>query len=81
MDVKTLLQSGANRRSLLKGMGVAAIGLSFGGGLAGCSQDSGKKLANGEDATLNFYNWDDYTGLTITIPCSPNSAQAIPDMT
>jgi spermidine/putrescine transport system substrate-binding protein len=64
MDVNTLLQSGANRRSLLKGLGVAAIGVTFGGGLAGCSKDAGKKLANGEDATLNLYNWDDYMGET-----------------
>ncbi len=64
MDLKTLLQAGGDRRSLLKGMGVAAIGLSFGGGLAGCSQEAGKKLANGEDGTLNLYNWDDYMGET-----------------
>ena len=64
MDLKTLLQSGGNRRSLLKGMGVAAIGISIGGGLAGCSKEEAKTLANGEEAKLNFYNWDTYIGET-----------------
>lgn len=68
MDKMTLLQSelqsGASRRSLLKTLGVAAIGVTFGGGLAGCAKEEGKKLANGEDGTLNLYNWDDYMGET-----------------
>jgi spermidine/putrescine transport system substrate-binding protein len=64
MDFKTLLAAGADRRSLLKGMGVAAIGITLTGGLAGCSKGAGKKLSNGEEAKLNFYNWDDYIGET-----------------
>jgi spermidine/putrescine transport system substrate-binding protein len=60
----------ANRRSLLKGMGAAAIGISF-AGLAGCSGGEsaqvgadGKLLSTGEVAELNFYNWDTYIGET-----------------
>jgi spermidine/putrescine transport system substrate-binding protein len=63
MDIKSFLQS-ADRRSLMKGIGIAAIGISFGGGLAGCSKEPAKKLANGEEAKLNFYNWDTYIGET-----------------
>ncbi len=63
MDMKELLVQGRNRRSLLQAMGVAAIGISF-GGLAACSKGEGKKLANGEEAKLNFYNWDTYIGET-----------------
>jgi spermidine/putrescine transport system substrate-binding protein len=58
------------RRSLLQGLGVAAVGISF-GGLAGCSKpDSsdakgGAKIAStGEEPKLNFYNWDTYIGET-----------------
>ncbi len=53
------------RRSLLQGLGVAAIGISF-GGLAGCSKsDSGAKTGGtGEEPALNFYNWDTYIGET-----------------
>lgn len=64
MDIKTLLDNAANRRSLLKGMGVAAVGLTFTGALAGCGEKEGKKLANGEEGKLNLYNWDDYMGET-----------------
>jgi spermidine/putrescine transport system substrate-binding protein len=64
MDIKTLLDNAQNRRSLLTGMGVAAVGLTFAGGLSGCGEKTGKKLTNGEDATLNLYNWDDYMGET-----------------
>jgi spermidine/putrescine transport system substrate-binding protein len=64
MDIKTLLDNAQNRRSLLKGMGVAAVGLTFTGALAGCSKEETKKLANGESASLNLYNWDDYMGET-----------------
>ena len=56
MDFKTLLDNAQNRRSLLKGMGVAAVGLTFTGALAGCGEKEAKKLANGEEAKLNFYN-------------------------
>jgi spermidine/putrescine transport system substrate-binding protein len=52
------------RRSILQGLGVAAVGLTFTGGLAGCSGDAPEKLANGEEALLNLYNWDDYMGET-----------------
>ncbi|KTE20435.1 spermidine/putrescine ABC transporter substrate-binding protein [Sphingopyxis sp. H050] len=63
MDLNELLAQGRNRRSLLQAMGVAAIGISF-GGLAACSKGEGKKLANGEEVKLNFYNWDTYIGET-----------------
>jgi spermidine/putrescine transport system substrate-binding protein len=64
VDIKTLLDNAKHRRSLLKGMGAAAIGLTFTGALAGCSEKETKKLANGEEAKLNFYNWDTYIGDT-----------------
>jgi spermidine/putrescine transport system substrate-binding protein len=64
VDIKTLLNNAQNRRSLLKGMGVAAVGITFTGALAGCGEKEAKKLANGEEATLNLYNWDDYMGET-----------------
>lgn len=61
MDPIELIKQTRGRRSLLQAMGVAAIGISF-GGLAACSKGEGKKLANGEEAKLNFYNWDTYIG-------------------
>ena len=59
----------ADRRSLLKGFGAAAIGISFGGALAGCSDKTksggATKIAStGEEPKLNFYNWDTYIGET-----------------
>ena len=52
------------RRGLLQTLGVAAIGISF-GGLAACSKgDSGGKISTGEEPKLNFYNWDTYIGET-----------------
>lgn len=53
------------RRSLLQAMGVAAVGISF-GGLAACSkgESGGKIAATGEEPKLNFYNWDTYIGET-----------------
>lgn len=63
MDPIELIKQTRGRRSLLQAMGVAAIGISF-GGLAACSKGEGKKLANGEEAKLNFYNWDTYIGET-----------------
>lgn len=55
------------RRSLLQGMGVAAIGISL-GGLAGCGgkEDEGASKLSGaaEEPKLNLYNWDDYMGET-----------------
>jgi spermidine/putrescine transport system substrate-binding protein len=64
MDFKTFLHAGNNRRAMLKGMGVAAVGISLGGALSGCGDKTAKKLANGEEAKLNFYNWDTYIGET-----------------
>jgi len=59
----------ADRRSLLKGFGAAAIGISFGGALGGCSDKSKPGAATkipstGEEPKLNFYNWDTYIGET-----------------
>lgn len=61
MDYLQLLQQTRDRRSLLKALGVAAVGISF-GGLAACGKSGGELLANGEEAKLNFYNWDTYIG-------------------
>ena len=63
MDLKEFLGQSRGRRSLLQAMGVAAVGISF-GGLAACGKGEGKKLANGEEPKLNFYNWDTYIGET-----------------
>ena len=65
----TLGELKANRRSILQGLGVAAVGLSF-GSLAACGKNDagaksdGKVAATGEDKKLNFYNWDTYIGET-----------------
>jgi spermidine/putrescine transport system substrate-binding protein len=65
----TLGELKANRRSILQGLGIAAVGLSF-GGLAACGKSDsgpnsvGKIAATGEDKKLNFYNWDTYIGET-----------------
>jgi spermidine/putrescine transport system substrate-binding protein len=64
MDIKTLIDNAQNRRSLLKGMGVAAVGLTFTSALSACGEKEAKKLANGEEGKLNLYNWDDYMGET-----------------
>ncbi|WP_447930807.1 ABC transporter substrate-binding protein [Sphingopyxis fribergensis] len=61
MDFNELIKQTRGRRSLLQALGVAAVGISF-GGVAACSKGEGKKLANGEEAKLNFYNWDTYIG-------------------
>ena len=60
----------ANRRSILQGLGVAAVGISL-GGLAACGKSGGKQAASpakiastGEEKKLNFYNWDTYIGET-----------------
>ncbi len=52
MDIKTLLDNAQNRRSLLKGMGVTAVGLTITSALAGCGEKEAKKLANGESALI-----------------------------
>lgn len=55
----------ANRRSILKTMGAAAIGISFAGSLGACSEKDGAKMpSTGEEPKLNFYNWDTYIGDT-----------------
>jgi spermidine/putrescine transport system substrate-binding protein len=55
----------ANRRSILKTMGAAAIGISFAGALSGCGEKEGAaKISTGEEPVLNFYNWDTYIGET-----------------
>jgi spermidine/putrescine transport system substrate-binding protein len=64
MDINKVFENARNRRSLLQGMGVAAIGLTLTGSLSSCGKDSPKKLANGEEAELNFYNWNTYIGET-----------------
>ena len=69
MDDGTLpLAMKGDRRSLLKRFGAAAIGISFGGLVAGCESTGPKpseKIApTGEEAKLNFYNWDTYIGET-----------------
>jgi spermidine/putrescine transport system substrate-binding protein len=51
------------RRSLLQGLGVAAVGISF-GGLAGCERKTQEAAGTGEEPKLNFYNWDTYIGET-----------------
>ncbi len=52
----------SSRRGLLKGLGTAAVGLSF-TGLAACGRQD--KVAEGaEEPKLNFYNWDTYIGPT-----------------
>lgn len=57
-------RGGASRRSLLQTFGAAAIGLSFGGALAGCGPKTPAGGAGGEEPKLNFYNWDTYIGET-----------------
>jgi spermidine/putrescine transport system substrate-binding protein len=65
MDKMSLLrESIMGRRSLLQGLGAAAIGISITGGLAACSKGEEKKSASGEEPKLNFYNWDTYIGET-----------------
>ncbi|MBE1526097.1 spermidine/putrescine transport system substrate-binding protein [Sphingopyxis sp. OAS728] len=61
MDFNELIKQTRGRRSLLQALGVAAVGISF-GGVAACSKGESKKLSNGEEAKLNFYNWDTYIG-------------------
>ena len=60
---KQSLRQGLRRRSILQGLGVAAVGITF-GGLAGCRESGGGTASTGEEATLNFYNWDTYIGET-----------------
>lgn len=55
-------RSRTSRRSLLAGLGAAAVGLSF-ETLDGCAA-KGAIGRNGEEQKLNLYNWDTYTGKT-----------------
>lgn len=59
-----LRKSLIERRSLLQGLGAAAIGITFAGGLAGCERKEAREAGAGEEAKLNFYNWDTYIGET-----------------
>ncbi|MBB4632787.1 ABC transporter substrate-binding protein [Sphingosinicella soli] len=52
------------RRSLLQGLGAAAIGITFTGALEGCEKKEAGKASTGEEPKLNFYNWDTYIGET-----------------
>ncbi|HVF82623.1 MAG TPA: spermidine/putrescine ABC transporter substrate-binding protein [Sphingomicrobium sp.] len=64
----------SNRRSILQGLGAAAVGISLSGMLSACSGGDGEgdaqagsaaKIAStGEEPRLNFYNWDTYIGET-----------------
>lgn len=56
-DLKSYL---TDRRSLLQGLGAAAVGLSFSSLLPGCRSDPNTS----EEAKLSFYNWDTYVGET-----------------
>jgi spermidine/putrescine transport system substrate-binding protein len=57
----------ADRRAMLQSFGAAAIGISF-LGLSGCGGGAksarADKAGTGEEASLNFYNWDTYIGET-----------------
>jgi spermidine/putrescine transport system substrate-binding protein len=66
MSFETSERSKLGRRSLLQGLGVAAIGISF-GGLSACSKSDTAPTPGGgaaEEPKLNFYNWDTYIGET-----------------
>lgn len=57
--MSTITQRGMNRRSLLTATGAAAIGLTF----TACGEKPAA-ATGGEEAKLNFYNWDTYIGDT-----------------
>jgi spermidine/putrescine transport system substrate-binding protein len=49
------------RRDILKSFGAAAIGITMGSGLTGCSEKPVKKIPpTGEPKTLSFHNWATY---------------------
>lgn len=62
--IDTFRKNRIGRRSLLQGLGAAAVGISFTGALAGCERKSSQVASTGEEAKLNFYNWDTYIGET-----------------
>jgi spermidine/putrescine transport system substrate-binding protein len=64
MKVTPEFLKSASRRGLLQSLGAAAVGLTFGGALAGCGEKKAAVGANGEEPKLNFYNWDTYIGET-----------------
>ena len=55
---------GMRRRPLLRALGAAAVGITFGGALEGCKPAPEPAAEGPEEARLNFYNWDTYTGDT-----------------
>ena len=69
MDMTVKLGELKTRRSILQGLGVAAVGISL-GGLAACGSGDSQSAAGGsiaptgEEPKLNFYNWDTYIGET-----------------
>ncbi len=58
MTSDNLRTGGASRRSILRQFGAAAIGMTFAGGVAGCSGPGAAQRV------VNFYNWDTYIGPT-----------------
>lgn len=58
--MSTITQRGMNRRSLLAATGAAAVGLTF----TACGEKPKPAGPGGEEAKLNFYNWDTYIGET-----------------
>jgi spermidine/putrescine transport system substrate-binding protein len=55
--MEKLLRGPRSRRSILQGLGAAAVGLTF-------SKGSGFSAFGAEEKKLNFYNWDTYIGET-----------------
>ncbi len=62
MDFAEFASAARGRRSLLKGLGAAAVGISFSGTLAACSSGDKGVASTGEAAELSFFNWDTYIG-------------------
>lgn len=56
-DTSRLLHRKASRRSILQGLGAAAVGLTF-------SRGGAFSASAAEEKKLNFYNWDTYIGET-----------------
>lgn len=64
-DQSTSMMPAVPRRSLLKGLGAAAIGITIGAGLSGCDKGQKSRSTGGtEPPIVNFYNWDTYIGET-----------------
>ena len=57
------MREGPSRRSLLAGLGAGFGAVAAGFSLSSCST-RGRLGPNGEEARLNLYNWDTYTGET-----------------